>query len=152
MSRSPLRRIIALSVASLALPFVGGLLGPALAAPPIAAAVAGKPYSLTVAKVVAQKGQAATARVVIKPAAGYHMNKDFPTSLKLTPPADVKLDKASLGKEDASLTEQEVAFDVKLTAGAAGNKVINGDLRFAVCTETTCDPQKTPVAIDVEVK
>lgn len=156
MSRSPLRRIVALSVASLALPFLGTLTSPALAAPPaappIAAAVAGKPYSLTIAKIAAQKGQAVTARVVIKPAAGYHMNKDFPTTLKLTPPADVKLDKATLGKEDARLTEQEAAFEVRLTAAAAGAKQIPGELRFAVCTDTTCDPQKTAVVLDVEVK
>ena len=56
---------------------------PAEAGSQLAAAVKGKPYTVTVAKVSTGKGQAATTQVVIKPATGYHMNTDFPTSLKL---------------------------------------------------------------------
>ncbi|MFO0577880.1 MAG: protein-disulfide reductase DsbD family protein [Polyangia bacterium] len=145
MSRSLLR------LALFALPFAGALAAPAVAGP-LAGAVGDKPYTLTLNKVTAQKGQPATATVLIKPAAGYHINKDFPTTLKLTPPADVKLDKAQLAKEDATLSEKEGSFQVKLTASAAGSKKIPGELRFAVCTDTTCDPQKTAVTLEVEVK
>ena len=149
MSRSLLRHAL------FALPLAGALVA-AVAAPaaagPLAGAVGDKPYTLTLNKVSAQKGQPATATVLIKPAAGYHINKDFPTTLKLTPPADVKLDKAQLAKEDATLSEKEGSFQVKLTASAAGSKKIPGELRFAVCTDTTCDPQKTAVTLEVEVK
>jgi hypothetical protein len=150
MSRSLLRHAL------LAAPLAGALAA-ALAAPASAGPLAGavgdsKPYTLTLNKVSAQKGQPATATVLIKPAAGYHINKDFPTTLKLTPPADVKLDKAQLAKEDATLTEKEGSFQVKLTPSTAGSKKIPGELRFAVCTDTTCDPQKTAVTLEVEVK
>lgn len=118
----------------------------------IAGAVAGLPYTVTIAKVSAVKGQPATAQVVIKPAAGYHMNKDFPTSLKLSPPAGVTLAKAQLNKADAKLSDNEGSFDVTLTAANAGAQKVPGELRFAVCTETTCDPQKSAVAIELEVK
>lgn len=143
-------RLLRNLVASLALPLA--LAAPAAATTPLAGAVTGKPYTVTIAKVTAQKGQPAVAHVVIKPVAGYHMNKDYPTGLTLTPPADVKVDKTTLGKEDAHLTEQEGAFDVKLTASAAGAKQIPGSLKFAVCTDTTCDPQKVAIVLDIEVK
>mgnify|MGYP000019285361 CR=1 FL=1 len=118
----------------------------------LAGAVAGMPYTLTIAKVSAVKGKPATAQVVIKPAAGYHINKDFPTSLKLTPPAGVTLAKAELKKADAKLSENEGSFDVTLTAANAGALKIPGELRFAVCTETTCDPQRSSVNIELDVK
>lgn len=128
------------------------------AAPPapgdskLAGAVAGQPYTLTVNKVSARKGQPATAQVVIKPAAGYHLNVDFPTSLKLAPPAGITLAKAELKKADAKLTETEGSFTVTITAANAGLHMVPGELRFAVCTETTCDPQKSSVKIELDVK
>ncbi len=127
------------------------------AAPPAAGgklegAMAGKPYTLSIAKVSAKKGQPATTQVVIKPAAGYHINKDFPTSLKLNPPAGVTLAKAELKKADAKLSETEGSFEVTLTADKTGAQTVPGELKFAVCTETTCDPQRSPVAIELDVK
>lgn len=118
----------------------------------LSAAVAGGPYTLTVAPVVAKKGVSTVAKVVITPAAGYHMNEQFPVSLKLTPPAAVSVPKPVLKKEDAKASEKELSFEVAMTPGAAGKLTIPGDLRFAVCTESTCDPQKTTVAIVLDVK
>lgn len=134
-----------------------GATGAGLAAAParaegIAAAVAGAPYSVTVAKVAAKLGQPATARIIIKPAAGWHLNKDFPTTLKLRPPTEVTAQKTELGKSDVTLSEQEGRFDVVLTSAAAGTKAVPGELRFAVCTETSCNPQKSAVTIQMDVK
>jgi hypothetical protein len=118
----------------------------------LAGAAGNKPYTITVARVAAQKGQPATAKVVITPAKGWHLNQEFPTSLKLRPPAGVTAKKTDLGKADAALTEQQGQFEVVLTSSEAGRKSVPGDLRFAVCTETTCDPQKSPVVIEMDVK
>ncbi len=120
-----------------------------LAAPSLAAAQ-NKPYTITVAPVKAKAGQPATASVVIKPAAGFHMNKEFPTSLKLKPPEGVTVAKASLNKGDAKLDEQEARFEVVATAATAGRKEIPGDLRFAVCSSTSCDPQRAPITVQLE--
>jgi hypothetical protein len=118
----------------------------------LAGAMAGQPYTLTVAKVSAKKGQEAAAQIVITPAAGYHLNVDFPTALKLTPPAGVTAAKVDYKKADAKLTEKEGSFAIRLTASAAGKQTVPGELRFAVCTDTTCDPQRTKVAIELDVK
>ena len=133
---------------------LGGLTlgGSAARAESLVGAVAGKPYVVTVAPVSGMKGQPVKAQVVIRPAAGYHMNEEFPTTLKLSPTAGVAFSKAALAKQDAVMSKQECRFDVQMTGSEAGKKSVTGNLSFAVCTETTCDPQKTPVTIELTVK
>ncbi|MSP59435.1 MAG: hypothetical protein EXR72_03670 [Myxococcales bacterium] len=129
------------------------LVAAAVLAPALASA--GEPaasFSIVAAQVVAKVGQAAVAQVVIKAAPGYHLNKDFPTSLKLDPTAGIDLPKPKLLKADAKLSEMEGSFDVALTAREAGKKTIAGVLAFAVCTATTCDPQRVKVAIAVDAR
>lgn len=126
--------------------------GAARAESKLGGATGAKPYTVTVARVEARKGQPATASVRIKPAAGWHVNKEFPASLKLKLPAGVTAQKTELGKADAVLSEQEGRFDVVLTSAETGKKAVPGDLRFAVCTDTTCDPQKSQVTIEMDVK
>ncbi len=93
-------------------------------------------------------GAEVTARLVVLPGAGYHMNKDFPTKLTLEPPAGVTLSKTVLEPADAErFTDDVLAFAVKMTATAAGEYTIPGTFKFAVCTETTCDPKKQKVAL-----
>jgi hypothetical protein len=111
-----------------------------------------KPYTVTISKVAARVNERATARIVIVPAKGYHINKDFPTSLKLTALPGVTVEKLELGKADARLSEQEGSFEVGLTASQAGLKNIAGNLKFAVCSESSCDPQREAVTIAVEAK
>ncbi len=50
------------------------------------------------------------------------------------------------------MSKSECRFDVVLTGAEAGKKTVTGNLSFAVCTETTCDPQKATVTIDLTVK
>lgn len=134
--------------------FVGGFsaLPFAQAEGSIAGAVSGKPFSVTVAQVTAAKGQPVKAEVVVKPGAGYHINEEFPTKLSLKAPAGVTLAKADLGKADAKMSKDECRFEVTLTGNEAGQKTVPGELKFAVCTDTTCDPQKTAVSIALSVK
>lgn len=120
--------------------------GPAAGA---AGALAGPPYTVNVAKAQAKLGAKTVVQVKFKPGAGYHLNQDFPTTLKLTPTPGVAVEKPNQAKADAQLTEQEGRFDVALTVSEAGAKTIVGELRFAVCTNTTCEPQRTQVKLEV---
>lgn len=93
--------------------------------------------------------------IVITPAAGYHVNQEFPLKLKLTAPGGVKLEKDVIAKGDkaAKLEEQKLGFTVAYTADSPGKKTITGELKFAVCKgEQECLPQKETVSIDVDVK
>lgn len=149
--RSALNRVVGLGFAL----FSAVLLAPSWTqAQPVAAGpLAAKPYSVTVHAPTAKVGAQSTATVTFKPGQGYHLNKDFPTSLKLNLPAGVSTPKPSLAKADAKAFSEDVAtFEVQLTAASAGQKAITGTLRFAVCTEATCEPQSTPVTITLDVK
>jgi hypothetical protein len=111
-------------------------------------------YTLKVDAPAAKKGQKAVAKIKITPGSGYHMNKEYPTSLTLNGvPAGVTVDKTKFtGKDAAKWEEQGGEFDVGYTAAAAGKKVVTGELKFAVCSATTCDPKKSAVSFEIDVK
>lgn len=118
-----------------------------------AALAADSAYSVKVEAPPAKKGQKAVAKIEIKPGSGFHMNKDYPTSLSLTPPAGVTIDKTKLTSKDATKWEEQGGeFDVAYTAAQPGKKVVTGELKFAVCSANSCDPKKSPVSIEIDVK
>jgi glucose/arabinose dehydrogenase len=98
-------------------------------------------------------GSEGAAQVVLNATGPYHLNKDFPTVLEVTAPDGVTLGKVKMTAADASKFEEKVAtWDVKFTAKDAGDKKFGAKFRFAVCTETTCDPKKEALAWTVPVK
>ncbi len=111
-------------------------------------------YVLKVEAPPAKKGQKAVAKVKITPGAGYHMNQDYPTSLVLSSvPAGVTIDKLKQTKKDAAKWDAAGGeFDVAYTAAQAGKKVVTGEIKFAVCSATTCDPKKSNVSFEIDVK
>ena len=142
----PLLRRVGITLAALA--FVSAISASS-------SAEAGEPFTVKVEPPAAAKvGGAATARVVVKAAAGYHLNKEFPTSLKLTAPVGVDLASAKLTVKDGGvkLSEGEAAADVAFTSREAGAKSFTGTFSFAVCTDNTCVPSKAAVSFVVDVK
>jgi len=108
----------------------------------------------------ARAGTEAVARITVTPAAGYHVNTEYPTKLTLTSPDGVLLAKAELvaggrdkAKGDAdALDEKQLAFAVRLTPAASGSYTINGSFKFAVCDASQCLPKKETIAITVAAK
>ncbi len=136
---------------------IGSLVATGFAAPLALAeappAPADASYALKFEAPPAKKGQHAVVKLHITPGAGFHMNKDFPTSLTLTPPADVTVEKAKLTGADAKkMDEHEEEFDIGVTPAAAGKKVVTGELRFAVCSANSCDPKRSKVSFELDVK
>ena len=91
----------------------------------------------------AKAGAESTAKITVKPGAGYHVNTEYPIKyFTLTAPrwrsAVPKVlleagghDKA---KGDADqLDEQNLTFSVKLTPSKTGSYTVNGSFKFAVC-------------------
>src|SRR5579864_5114581 len=92
-------------------------------------------YVLKVDAPPAKKGQKAIAKIKITPGGGYHLNKEYPTSLALTPPSGVTVDKAKLTAKDATKWEEQGGeFDVGYTAQNAGKQKVTGEIKFAVCS------------------
>ena len=111
-------------------------------------------YALKVEAPPAKKGQKAVAKVKITPGAGYHMNKEYPTSLVLSAvPAGVMVDKMKQTMKDAAKWEEAGGeFDIAYTAAEPGKKTVSGEIKFAVCSANTCDPKKSTVSFDIDVK
>jgi hypothetical protein len=111
-------------------------------------------YVLKVEAPPAKKGQKSVAKIRITPGAGYHMNKEYPTSLVLsTVPAGVTVDKMKQTMKDAAKWEEAGGeFDVAYTAAAPGKQVVSGEIKFAVCSANTCDPKKSNVSFEIDVK
>jgi|JI10StandDraft_1071094.scaffolds.fasta_scaffold25328_4 hypothetical protein len=98
-------------------------------------------------------GAEVVARVVVRPGKGFHMNKDYPTKLTLEVPAGVATAKPVLLPADAeAFDDNQLAFAVKLTPAAAGDYSVPATLKFAVCTESTCNPKKTAVALALKAQ
>src|ERR1700744_653461 len=131
------------------------LLSPLVVAQPIGQSPhtpADASYALKVDAPAAKKGEHAVAHLKITPGAGFHMNKDYPTSLALTPPDGVTLDKSKLTAKDAAKFEEAQAqFAVAYTAAKPGKQPVTGELKFAVCSANSCDPKKSTVSFVIDV-
>ena len=65
----------------------------------------------------------------------------------------MKIEKAMQSHRDATRFEKGgIEFEVAFTAEGAGKKSFAGEIRFAVCTDTNCDPVSDKLAFDVDVK
>lgn len=105
----------------------------------------------------ATAGAKVVANIVVTPGAGFHVNTEYPTKLKLETATGVTFAKAELkaggpSKEKgdaAEMTEQKLHFAVELTPAAAGSYTVNGSFKFAVCDKDQCLPKKEAIAIQV---
>lgn len=110
-------------------------------------------YALQIEAPEAKAGQPAQVTVKVVPKSPWHMNLDFPTSLKVSAPDGVTIDKADLKKGDAAkLDESTCQFDVKFTPAAAGESKFTGKFKFAVCQDDACSPVTEDVEFKVAVK
>jgi hypothetical protein len=94
-------------------------------------------------------GAAQVVTVKATPGPGYKMNLPYPTYLSLKTVDGVTLAKAELEREDASISEKEVAFKVQATPTKAGTYTVTGEFSFAVCDADSCDPKTQPVSLAV---
>lgn len=101
-----------------------------------------------------KKAQKGVVKIHVSPGTGYHMNKDYPTAMSLsTVPEGVLVDKLKLtGKDAVKLDETGIEFELAYTSTDAGKKVFAGDIRFAVCSASSCDPKHESLNFTVDVK
>jgi hypothetical protein len=84
--------------------------------------------------------------LTITPATGFHINwcapderdcTPFPVSLALSPPAGL-----AATSKTAAIDHDHLVLDVAATPAAAGAYSMPGKLKFAVCTDSDCDPKR----------
>jgi len=128
-----------------------------------AAAIDGEPaeraetaeYVVEVVKPAQVSSGAATAvGVVVRPKGHWKFNLDYPTSVTIEPPqgASVANPKQSLAEAVASSEEEGATWRIEITPAEAGEQGFTADIKFAVCTETTCDPKNEKLAFVMDVK
>lgn len=113
--------------------------------------------TLTASKAEGKAGAAIAAEVTLAPGAGFHVATDYPIKLKLLQPEGVKLEKtvlvaggSSKSQGDAEmLTEQALAFAVKVTPEKSGTYEVKGLFSFGVCEKDSCHPRTQPITIQV---
>jgi hypothetical protein len=110
-------------------------------------------YALEFDTPEAAVGEEGKVTVRVVPKEPWHMNLDYPTSLKVEAPDGVALTKAELKKSDAKkLDEKSCEFDVAFTPDKAGDATLTGEFKFAVCQDEACSPVTESVEVKVAVK
>lgn len=97
-------------------------------------------------------GAAVGVGLVVTAGAGYKVNDEYPIAVEITAPADVSVVKAKLGRADATIRGDRATFQLALTPRTVGAKRIGLKLKFALCTDTTCEPRKHTVELKLDVK
>ncbi len=97
-------------------------------------------------------GEAGTAVVKVVPKEPWHMNLDYPTSLKIEAPDALAVTNANLKKADAKLDESNCEFAVEFKPASAGEHSVTGKIKFAVCKDEACSPVTEEVEFKVAVK
>jgi Disulphide bond corrector protein DsbC len=111
-------------------------------------------YKVDVKAPSATKGDKATAVLHVQVQSDFHLNEEYPVKLTVTAPAGVKLEKATMKKEDAAKFKKEGAdFNIAFTSSDTGKKDFTGELKFAVCKGTeSCKPVTEKISFSVDVK
>jgi hypothetical protein len=98
------------------------------------------------------KGAQGTVSLEVVPKPGWKLNKEFPTKLTVNEPAGVKVQKKEQTVADAvAFAEKSGRWSVEFQADSAGDKAFTALFKFAVCTDTSCDPKKEQLAWNVAV-
>jgi hypothetical protein len=123
--------------------------------PDTAGGVSKKDYELAVlTSPDAKVGGTLTTTIILTPAAGLHVNQEYPHKITLSAlPPGVECAKTEFKKEDAKkFTEDSAEFEVSCTAKEGGPKEFQGEYRLSVCTDSYCATPKEKLAWKFDVK
>jgi hypothetical protein len=111
-------------------------------------------FSLRLAEAGPYKaGELGRIVVQLEPRGSFHINQEYPIEIGLTGDADTTFPKANLARTDAAeFGEQKARFEVPFNAKAAGDRKINANIKFAVCTPENCVPDERNLSLALAVK
>lgn len=100
----------------------------------------------------ASAGHPVALDVTIEPRDGYKLNLEFPLRVELALPEGVTAGRTRLGRDDARrLDERGAALTTTLTSSVDGEATVLVELRFAVCSDRTCEPKRDQVTFRLRV-
>ncbi|MBT9557264.1 MAG: hypothetical protein IV100_14590 [Myxococcales bacterium] len=100
-------------------------------------------------------GKDGAIELVIKPAAGWKWNKDYPAKFELVNGKKVTFTKTLLKKAEGDIKGDDAAGKVaiKCRGIAAGSETVNGTMSFSLCNAETCQvlrQRAIPFAVTVK--
>ena len=96
-----------------------------------------------VAPPVTKLGATTTAKVTVRPRAGWKLNTDYPFKLDLAPGAGLRVAKPTLRKQDARAFDEHGAdVDIVMTADKIGQADLAATVKFATCDDASCEVHK----------
>jgi hypothetical protein len=103
--------------------------------------------------VVAGAGPVAPAQAETIEGPGYAIELTAPTAPRAGQAAPALGVTAGVLPRGAArvFTEGEISFDVVVTPRSKGTHRLEGRIKFATCTDTTCDPQKASFVLPIVV-
>ena len=97
-------------------------------------------------------GELGQFEVVVRGNGGWHLNQDFPFSVRVAHADTLSLPKERLGKDDAAEFGDDAAqLDVPFTPSAAGEHAVSANVDFAVCDPQSCVPHTVVVGARLAV-
>ena len=128
---------------------------------PASTKVSGNHFTIDVASAGCVVGSACTITVRLEATGGYHINKEYPYKLVLSPTPNVEF----LGRDPGSAStfsksagdfvtaEEHVAtMTARLKPSAKGTASISGIYKMSVCSDANCQVEQTKIALDVAVQ
>lgn len=97
-------------------------------------------------------GQEGRFEIALTPRGNYHVNTQYPMTIRLQAPEGVVLPSAEIGADQAAeMAEPRARFQVPFTPSAAGQHRVTAEVDFAVCTPESCMPDCRMLAIVLPV-
>lgn len=97
-------------------------------------------------------GKLGSFALTLKPRGAWHINQDFPTSVRVRGAPELAFPNATLAKAAAAeFGDTSARFDVPFTASTAGTHTAICDVKFAVCSEENCVPEERTLALALTV-
>jgi hypothetical protein len=128
---------------------------------PASAKVTGNHFAVDVASAGCVVGSECAVTVRLEATGGYHINKEYPYKLALSPTPNVEF----LGRDpggvstfsksagDFVIAEEHVAtMTARLKPSAKGTASITGIYKMSVCSDANCQIEQTKIALDVAVQ
>lgn len=105
---------------------------------------------ITVSDIAVPVGGTAVASVEVAPKGAWKINEEYPVrvtfsgTVSATPP-DTSLSSRKPGGATFMVTSGGIRLDVPMTGASPGNDTVTAELKFGVCSATTCFPRTETV-------
>ena len=118
---------------------------------PLSALAADPTYDVVKTDAKGPVGTPIKASVTVKSKQGWHLNKEAPFTLRLTPATGVETPKAKLARADlAESTDSVARFEVPFTVAETGRKTVEAEAGFVLCQDEACRPVREKISLVVE--